>query len=292
MARNEEKARSMLNRYLNLKNGEAKSEEKRPYLSSECDSLVDAERWRRQILKEITKGITDIQNSSLGEFKIRDLNDHINKLVREKGHWERRILELGGPNYRAITPKIFDADGKEPLGTGTYRYYGEAKNLPGVAELFEKPDTKDLNEKKTRHDLLRVVDSDYYGYRDDEDGKLEEIEKEYEQRAIESNVEQWKKEQRDKLQIKSNRFGNRDPSKNIFNNKTVNNNEDEINVDMEDEPQEGEDEINIKNNNNNNNNSDIDIKFKSHVPLPSKDQIESILLEKRKEELRKRYAQE
>ena len=27
------------------------------------------------------------------------MNDHINKLLREKHHWEKRILELGGPTY-------------------------------------------------------------------------------------------------------------------------------------------------------------------------------------------------
>ncbi len=43
--------------------------------------------------------VGEIQNPGLGEFKIRDLNDEINKLLREKGHWERRIKELGGPNY-------------------------------------------------------------------------------------------------------------------------------------------------------------------------------------------------
>lgn len=40
--------------------------------------------------------------AGLGEFRIRDLNDEINKLLREKGHWEYRIKELGGPNYRVI----------------------------------------------------------------------------------------------------------------------------------------------------------------------------------------------
>lgn len=39
-------------------------------------------------------------SAGLGEFKIRDLNDEINKLLREKGHWEHRIKELGGPDYR------------------------------------------------------------------------------------------------------------------------------------------------------------------------------------------------
>lgn len=37
--------------------------------------------------------------AGLGEFKIRDLNDEINKLLNEKRHWEERILELGGKDY-------------------------------------------------------------------------------------------------------------------------------------------------------------------------------------------------
>ena len=41
-----------------------------------------------------------ILSAGLGEFKLRDLNDEINKLLREKGHWEDRIKELGGPDYK------------------------------------------------------------------------------------------------------------------------------------------------------------------------------------------------
>ena len=37
---------------------------------------------------------------SLSEFAVRDLNDEINKLIKEKGRWEWRIKELGGPDYR------------------------------------------------------------------------------------------------------------------------------------------------------------------------------------------------
>ena len=37
--------------------------------------------------------------AGLGETAIRDLNDEINKLFREKSHWERRIVELNGPDY-------------------------------------------------------------------------------------------------------------------------------------------------------------------------------------------------
>jgi hypothetical protein len=37
--------------------------------------------------------------AGLGEFKIRDLNDEINRLLRLKRVWEYRIRELGGPDY-------------------------------------------------------------------------------------------------------------------------------------------------------------------------------------------------
>jgi pre-mRNA-splicing factor ISY1 len=45
--------------------------------------------------------------------RIRDLNDEINKLIREKGHWERRIVELGGPDFSKAAPKVTDSTGRE-----------------------------------------------------------------------------------------------------------------------------------------------------------------------------------
>lgn len=65
--------------------------ERRPYLATECDDVRKAERWRRQIIGEVSKKVAQIQNAGLGEFKLRDLNDEINKLLREKGHWEDRV---------------------------------------------------------------------------------------------------------------------------------------------------------------------------------------------------------
>lgn len=49
---------------------------------------------------DIAKKIALIQNPGLGEFKIRDLNDEINKLLRVKAAWELRIKDLGGTDYR------------------------------------------------------------------------------------------------------------------------------------------------------------------------------------------------
>ena len=87
-------------------------------MTSDCKSLSEAEKWRRQIVREITKKISAIQNAGLGEHRIRDLNDRINKLIREKGHWQKRIRELGGADYGANAPRAYDADGRELVVSG------------------------------------------------------------------------------------------------------------------------------------------------------------------------------
>jgi len=69
--------------------------------------------------------------AGLGEFRIRDLNDEINKLLREKGHWEAQIRELGGPDHARIGPRMLDHEGKEVPGNRGYKYFGAAKDLPG-----------------------------------------------------------------------------------------------------------------------------------------------------------------
>ena len=105
MARNEEKAQAMLNRFVTAKkdaNREDKSQ--RPYLSTECTNVPDCEMYRNQIIKEISKKVSLIQNEGLEEHKVRDLNDAINKLMREKGHWERQIKSLGGPGFFSQDP--------------------------------------------------------------------------------------------------------------------------------------------------------------------------------------------
>lgn len=77
-------------------------------------------------------------NEGLGEHLLCDLNDELNKLIREKSHWECRIVELGGPNYVRHSAKMTDLEGNiidvpKPRGCGPgYRYFGDAKKLPGV----------------------------------------------------------------------------------------------------------------------------------------------------------------
>ncbi|AQK74486.1 Aquaporin SIP1-1 [Zea mays] len=61
-----------------------KPRERRPYLVSECRDLTDAARWRSEILREISAKVDEIQNEGLGEHRLRDLNDEINKLLRRR----------------------------------------------------------------------------------------------------------------------------------------------------------------------------------------------------------------
>nr|CAG4652002.1 EOG090X09UC [Triops cancriformis] len=191
MARNAEKAMTTLARWRAAHLGEGeKPKERRPWLASDCDNLREAERWRGQIIREISRKTSQIQNAGLGEFRIRDLNDEINKLLREKRHWERRIRELGGPDYFRVGPRVIDSQGKEVPGNRGYKYFGAAKDLPGVRELFaqEPPPPP----KKTRAELMKDIDADYYGYRDDDDGILIPLEEEAEKNAIAKAVDEWK----------------------------------------------------------------------------------------------------
>lgn len=181
MARNAEKAMTTLARWRAAQLGGEKNEERRPFLASSCYDIKQAEKWRRQIISEISRKVAQIQNAGLGEHRIRDLNDEINKLLREKGHWEDRIKELGGTDYSKIGPKILDTEGKEVPGNRGYKYFGAAKDLPGVRELFESEAPPPP--RKTRGELMKHIDPDYYGYLDEDDGILRPFEDEAEQAA-------------------------------------------------------------------------------------------------------------
>ncbi|KAM4899179.1 pre-mRNA-splicing factor ISY1 homolog [Sylvia borin] len=197
MARNAEKAMTALARFRQAQLEDGKVKERRPFLASDCNELPKAEKWRRQITGEIAKKVAQIQNAGLGEFRIRDLNDEINKLLREKGHWEYRIKELGGPDYAKIGLKMLDHEGKEVPGNRGYKYFGAAKDLPGVRELFEKDPVSPP--QKAWADHMKDMDADYYGYRDEDDGILEPLEQVHEKIVIAGAVEKWKMEREAQL---------------------------------------------------------------------------------------------
>jgi pre-mRNA-splicing factor ISY1 len=70
-----------------------------------------------------------------------------------------------------------------------YKYFGAAKQLPGVKELFELP--PELKKKRSRYEMYKRIDADYYGYRDDEDGILEKLEQVAEKQMRAQAIEEW-----------------------------------------------------------------------------------------------------
>lgn len=182
MARNEEKANTLFSKWSTFKKDfHADKGNRRPLLGSECDSLPDAEKFRREIVANITKKISAIRNAALGEHRIRELNDEINKLMRQKFFWEKKIRELGG-NVPA-GKQFYDIDGKELPGAPGYRYYGAAKELPGIRELFEESDVaqRSKSQKRTRADLYKHITPDYYGFNDEGDEGSDLVEQELRQ---------------------------------------------------------------------------------------------------------------
>lgn len=167
---------------------------------------------------------------------------------------------------------MFDAEGREVPGNRGYKYFGAAKDLPGVRELFEQEPPP--APRKSRAELMRDVDAEYYGYRDDDDGILIPLEERVEQLAVQTTIREWKE--------KMARDGH---------------------IDMDDD--EGEDDIyplsipareavedakNSKNSEKEENPMELLApKFTAHVPVPTQKDVEEALLRKRKQELLEKY---
>jgi len=128
--------------------------------------------------------------AGLGEHRLRELNDEINKLFREKRHWERQILELGGPNHAARSAAVSaEAEGVELPGSGGYRYFGAAKSLPGVRELFDVKQKR--SKKRSRGEIQRRLTVDYFGWRDEDDTEMLREEAAAEGRMRAQAVAEW-----------------------------------------------------------------------------------------------------
>lgn len=84
-----------------------------PTLTPHPSSHVPSLRANRPTLPSPAAGLTD--------YEVRDLNDEINKLLREKHHWENQIIALGGANYKRAAGKITDQDGREVPGQRGYK---------------------------------------------------------------------------------------------------------------------------------------------------------------------------
>ena len=101
----------------------------RPTSIMSVTNLKEAEHWRQQVFRDISLKITKIQNrkflyndslnslivvpcvASLTPFQLRQLNDEINELIKEKGRWEFRVKSLGGKIFMVIIATKLNAVG-------------------------------------------------------------------------------------------------------------------------------------------------------------------------------------
>ncbi|OWA53335.1 Pre-mRNA-splicing factor ISY1-like protein [Hypsibius exemplaris] len=267
MARNAEKAMTALARWHKMKTEESRGgTERRPYLASLCSDVRKAERFRVEIIREISKKMENIQNAGLGEFRLRDLNDEINKLLREKRHWEYRIMELGGRDYRRA-PLVMTEEGREVPGQYGYKYFGAARDLPGVKELFEKQ--PEAPPRKTRGELMQNVDAEYFGYRDEEDGVIVPLEQEEEKKATLKIVAEWKEKK------EKGEFDRPEDEEDIYYKAAL----DAMEEAIPDEPEVMEVE-------------DGSGRHLVTVDVPSQQEVEDAIVRRKKQELLEKYASE
>jgi len=239
---------------------------KRPKIASEVGTVKECEHWRSEILRGVAKKIGEIQNAALGEHRIRDLNDEINKDLREKAYWEDQIKSLGGADYKAAAPRDVESYGAEMASHTGYKYFGAAKDLPGVRELFETEVVPEAP-RKTRKQLFKNIQPDYYGWRDEEDGMLILAEQEAELEAAQKEVARWEAER-----AKAGKAA-KEPS------------EQEPPAASQPAPaKEAAQPAEAKG-------SDF-ADFKAYVDVPTMKDIERLILEKKKRALLKRYASE
>jgi pre-mRNA-splicing factor ISY1 len=113
------------------------------------------------------------------------------------------------------------------------------------------------DKKRTRYDLYKMADAEYYGYRDDDDGKLALLEAKQEKKARAAVEEEWLTAKRAE---KKSRFA-------------------ALNMEVKDDEPEpvinrggGEEDL-----------------YKAHVALPTREDIEKLVLENKKKELMAKY---
>ena len=84
-------------------------------------------------------------------------NDALNKLIRKKYQWERRIKELGGPDY------VRASNAQNRRSGGKMQYFGMAKNLPEAKAGEKEVIAPSKQKKRSREELQKRVNSYYLG---------------------------------------------------------------------------------------------------------------------------------
>lgn len=121
-------------------------------------------RAYKQTIRELSRLVFKINQPGISEFQIKDLNDKINALIRGKGA-EHGFVEKKGKLRGGLR---YDNQGAEIPGLKGYKYFGQAKDLPGVKELLaENQQEYKVLDKKSKFELYKNIDVEYFGYFDE-----------------------------------------------------------------------------------------------------------------------------
>ena len=190
--------------------------------------------------------------------------------MQEKGRWEERIRTLGGPDYKKNNSQVLDADGLELPGTGDYKYYGVAKDLPKVRELFEKD--KPQAPAKRYEDLNKKVGYAYFKFNQRDDPNIVSKEQEIETHLRNEAIAEFKEKHKEYLAVK----------------KRI-----KIGENEEHEIREGEDSEDLDDFENIHENAALPLATSNELDVPiTQNDIKKLILQKKKEALIKKYASE
>ena len=92
---------------------------------------------------------------------------------------------------------MYDSQGHEIPGFGGYRYFGAAKDLPGVKDVYKRD--VPVAPEKTSAQLRKVIDEQYFGDSETFDEELLQEEALEEESKREGELVQWIEENRKKI---------------------------------------------------------------------------------------------
>ncbi|CCG25067.1 Isy1 pre-mRNA-splicing factor [Candida orthopsilosis Co 90-125] len=133
----------------------------RPRYVQKVQSIPQAEIWRNIVLGEISSKLTQINDSQTSDVRLRELNDALNQLFKEKRSWEYHIKNLGGNDYIHNVKDMINSG----VNVAGWRYFGRAKGLPDVKKMIEekKGQIEKQNGGESTKDLEKRLDDHYYG---------------------------------------------------------------------------------------------------------------------------------